>query len=152
MISLAKALKIKNRLAGKLAQLQTVVKVNNSIPNGEKRTVSFEEAFKGMNETRDELVRLKGLIGAATAPISGKLAALSEAKNFLTFYGSIVIREQTDQKVSGYGAAQSVQTVTYTNHISEADRKAATDKIQAEIERLQDEIDEFNAVTKIEFN
>jgi hypothetical protein len=60
-ITLAKALKIKNRLTGRLAKVQADIQAYNSVPEGQADQVNVPALMK----TREELVA--ALVGLKTA-------------------------------------------------------------------------------------
>lgn len=151
MITLSKALKIKNRLAGQLKTLQATAALHNSQEEGNTSSVNLDKVWLELEEAKTKLVAIKGKIGQATAPIAGVLAELSELKAELAFYETLHVVEGTRQSATGYGINQVVKTVTYVNRVNEAQKQEAKKNIQEKIEAIQDRIDEFNATTKIEF-
>lgn len=151
MITLAKALKLKNRLAGQYKLLQNAASQNNCRQENQKTSIDVDKVWTDMEAVRAKLVSLKGKIGVATAKIAGQLAELAEAKNDLSFYDMLHINETVQQQpVYGSNPLQYNQ-ISFINKVNLAQRQEAKDKVQARIEELQDEIDEFNAKTKIEF-
>jgi len=153
MISLNKALKIKNRLAGELAKLQIVAQQNNSTREDQKegKTVVLENVWSEMALTRATLIDLKGKIAVSSSDISPKLVKMAELKAEIVFLNSLPVKEGSEDFVTGYGANSSVKTVKWESYISAASKAELIRGFQDTIDLLQDEIDEYNAITKIDF-
>lgn len=153
MISLNKALKIKNRLAGELAKLQTSAQSNNCVREDQKegKTVDVEKVWNEMALTRAALIDLKGKIAEASASIAPKLVKMAELKAEIVFLNSVPVKEGNEDFTVGYGASASVKTVKWNSYISAARKEELIREFQNSIDSLQDEIDEYNAVTKIDF-
>lgn len=154
MISLNKALKIKNRLSGELAKLQVIAVQNNSVREDQLdgRTIVLENVWNEMALTRASLIDIKGKIAAASAAIAPKLVKMAELKAEIVFLNSLPVKEGNEDFVSGYGANSSVKTVKWNSYISAARKSELIREFQNSIDSLQDEIDEYNATTKIDFN
>jgi hypothetical protein len=64
-ITLAKALKVKNRLTGRLAKVQADIQMYNSVPEGQADEVNVTALMKTREELVGALVRLKTAINEA---------------------------------------------------------------------------------------
>jgi len=150
-MNISKALKVKNRLAGKLAQLQTVAASSNSVRDDQKnyKSIDLVSVWEDLTKTHQILIQIKSDIAKATAPIVGKLVALAEAKAELSFLNSIFVNESEDMVRVGFGADSSLEKIAWSNHIDAADKQSLIDQVQKKIETLQDDIDVFNAATTI---
>ena len=87
MISLAKALKIKNRLVGELSNLQSVARQHNALPDEsrEEKSVNLGEVWSDLQKVSNRLVELKSKIAVATAGITPLLVDLAETKGTIVF-------------------------------------------------------------------
>jgi hypothetical protein len=153
MISLAKALKIKNRLVGELASLQAVARQHNSLPiesRGEK-SVSLDKVWEDIQNTSNRIVELKSKIAVATAQIAPFLVDLAETKSTISFLETLPIKEGKEDTQIGYGVNSSLKTVVWNSFIDEASKNKLVKENKNRLDSLQDKIDEFNAVTKIDF-
>jgi hypothetical protein len=153
MISLAKALKIKNRLVGELASLQAVARQHNSLPiesRGEK-SVSLDKVWEDIQNTSNRIVELKSKIAVATAQIAPFLVDLAETKSTISFLETLPIKEGKEDTQIGYGVNSSLKTVVWNSFIDEASKNKLVKENKNRLDLLQDKIDEFNAVTKIDF-
>lgn len=153
MISLAKALKIKNRLVGELANLQQTARQHNALPiesRGEK-SVRLDKVWEELQKVSNRLVELKSKIAVATAPITPLLVDLAETKGTIAFLESLPIKEGKEDTQIGYGVNSSLKTVVWNSFVDEAQKSKLIKENKERIDSLQDQIDEFNAVTKIDF-
>jgi len=153
MISLAKALKIKNRLVGELASLQAVARQHNSLPiesRGEK-SVRLDKVWEDIQNTSNRIVELKSKIAVATAQIAPFLVDLAETKSTISFLETLPIKEGKEDTQIGYGVNSSLKTVVWNSFIDEASKNKLVKENKNRLDLLQDKIDEFNAVTKIDF-
>jgi hypothetical protein len=147
--NLAQALKHKNRLAGEIARAREIVQRENS------RKESQAARDQCVAQSR-ELAAFKGAIAAANAGvvsgdrgIYGKLNLQAELRGLITFLKGLNTKEGEEVERGGLMSRDDAVRTVYVATIArdEVDRLVAT--YQAEIEQLQDEIDEFNATTRI---
>lgn len=159
-ISIARALKEKNRLIHKINDAYNdVVKYNTVmiteyatsdgmmvIPTAEdadkKRKVDVLDAYTKWHSLREKLIELKTKIQHANIGIIEQLIRIDELKGALNNYRSISSSDDIEKR-SGYVIINS----------SKISRNELVDKItetQEKINNLQDEIDEYNAKTFIE--
>jgi hypothetical protein len=146
-MKLNKALKIKNRKAGEINRLRSLIQRENSKKVQNYNGVKVANLANLYHNEMSELISLKAKIQKATAPIAEKLIELSELKGEIVFYQSlntksgIVERDNWDN--------DKVVTEEWKAYF---DQDAVDDNlriIQIKIENLQDEIDEYNASTSI---
>jgi hypothetical protein len=149
-MNISKALKVKNRLVGELVRLQDIFKRENSKRNDNVSEIDAEKAYNDVLEAFDKVVALKGAINKATAGIAIKLAELSEYKKYLTFIQSVPVKEGPETVQGGYGKDPINYTWKAFINRAKIDEKVA--HYQSKIDALQDEIDEFNAKTQVEFD
>ena len=153
MISLAKALKVKNRLVGELSNLQNVARQHNALPvesRGEK-SVRLDKVWSDLQKVSNRLVELKSKIAVATAGIAPLLVDLAETKGTIAFLESLPVKEGKEDTQIGYGVNSSLKTVVWDSFINEDAKNRIVKENKNRIDSLQDQIDEFNAVTKIDF-
>lgn len=143
-VSLAKALKIKNRLTGRLNKTTQTIQRYNSVQEGQSQGVDVGQQVKLRDRIRDSLITLKTAIFRANMEIQGTILTLGEAKSEVQFYGGI---DTTDgEQVHHYQAAN----IRYTATIKRADVEAKIAQLENTIDTLQDKLDEYNVNTKIE--
>lgn len=155
-LNLSQALKHKNRLAGDVARLRQIVQRENSRKESQPARADVRAAFDESVVRSRELAALKGAIAAANAGVlSGnhgiysKLNLQAELRGLIAFLKELNTKEGEEVERVGFlsrdEAARTVYVATITR--DEVDRLVVS--YQGEIERLQDEIDEFNATTRI---
>jgi len=155
-ISLAQALKQKNRLAGEVARLRKIVERENSRKESKPSRADVRKVFEESVARSRELAALKGAIAAANAGvlagrhgIYGKLNLQAELRGLIAFLKELDVKEGEEIERVGFLSRDEATRATYVAEIKrdEIDRNVVA--CQSEIEQLQDEIDEFNAATKI---
>lgn len=153
MISLAKALKVKNRLVGELSNLQNVARQHNALPveNREDKSVRLDKVWEDIRDVSNRIVELKSKIAVASAPITPFLVDLAETKSAITFLEGLPVKEGKEDTHIGYGVNSSLKTVVWNSYINEDSKAKLIKENKNRIDTLQDQIDEFNATTKIDF-
>lgn len=152
-MNIAKALKVKNRIAGEIVNNANKLNTLNSI---EVRTLNipFEKYQEKVLAIREEtfnvlfpkLIRLKIAIQKANAGITDKLVELQEAKSMIAFWKSIPKKEGFFS--SGYSDKNELSEWKCIVPSTESEKEF--EKIQNRINDLQDEIDTYNSITKIQ--
>lgn len=142
-ITINKALKLKNRLAGEIASLQSQVREENSRRVDAKTKVDVGQLLKTLNEKSETLIALKASINRASAPIADLLVGIAELKGNLVFYKSVSTKEGIER--DRYDA--SAVGIEYEAFLTKVDIQKAQDELQRRINEIQDDIDEYNAQT-----
>lgn len=148
-MNISKALKVKNRLIGEINQLKEIFRRENSRREDSVSKVNQEELFGKLSEAGQKLERLKGAIGQATAPISKLLSSLTEAKANIIFYNSLPCREGIEYLQMGAGNPPT--EFKWNSYLNRQKIDEIVFNLQKAIDAMQDEIDNFNATTQIEF-
>jgi hypothetical protein len=142
-ITLAKALKLKNRLAGKVAKLtQTVQTYNSTQQTGEQ--IDVRVAYAERADLVRRLADLKYAIARANAPIQHDIFDLAELKAEVALLAALNTKHGTF--LEGYPTAGQV---AYVAQFRKADVDAMTDALETRIDALQDKLDTFNAQTVV---
>lgn len=135
-ISLAKALKLKNRLAGRLAKTTSTISLYNSVLEGHKE-VNVLDLDKQRAELSESLVDLKTAIYEANKGIYRFINQMSEKKSEIDFLNSLQTRNGVEP---GYG-----ENTHYVAAIKKVDVDKRVKLLEKEIDDLQDQIDRYNA-------
>lgn len=156
-ISLASALKLKNRLAGELAKLQevvsagnlrTFVSVNAILQNQSCDKVDVKAAYQQIFTVSKNLTAVKAAISVANSSIAKKLAYLSEQKSLLAFFTAL--QTERDTVVNVASGVDKITKIEYAAMaLNSVQKQALCKDIQDDIEATQDEIDFYNATTKV---
>ena len=148
-ITLAQALKEKNRLAGELSRCWTMIARENSKREDMSRVVDVAETYKTAQLYRDKLVELKVKIGEANVGNLERIFRLEECKSELSRLNDIRTDENSDfQAIGDSNFKEFRRTVIFTA----AQVYAMRQKLQQECNEIQDELDAYNASTSIEFD
>ena len=142
-ITLAKALKLKNRIAGKVAKLTQTVQTYNSTQQGAEQ-IDVRAAFAERADLVARLTDLKATVARANAPIQKDIFELAELKAEVTLVAALNTKHGT--VLEGYPAAGQV---TYVAQFRKADVDAMTNALESRIDALQDKLDTFNAQTPV---
>jgi hypothetical protein len=144
-ITLAKALKIKNRLTGRLAKVQADILAYNSVPEGQADQVNVPALMKTREELVGALVALKTAINDANREVQRDIYDLAEKKATAQFLAGVSTRHGPQPPVY-----PSTIEVNYIAALKKADVDGLVVRLENEIDQLQDKLDQFNHVHKIE--
>jgi hypothetical protein len=145
-ITLAKALKLKNRLAGRLTHVQTLAQQNNTVLAEQQGQIDVLALVKERDEIMDQLVALKAAIMRANSPIQEAILRKGELSSRIEWIKTI---NTTDGKLRhGYQNTE----LEYVAALKKKDVELQMRAMEKEIDALQDKIDEYNATKKIEID
>lgn len=142
-ISVAKALKLKNRLTGRLNRVQRDIQMFNSVLQEQVDKVDINSLYTIRSEIVDCLISLKTKIIVNNVDIQEKIIRLGELKATLSWLPSINTRDGKERH--DYQNTDVVWSAT----LKKADIDNSIKSIEAEIDRIQDDIDYFNNTKKI---
>lgn len=155
-ITLSHALKHKNRLAGEIARLREIVQRENSRKESQAARADVRAAFDENVARSRELAAFKGSIAAANAGVTGldrgiygKLNLQAELRGMIAFIKALNTKEGEEVERVGFLSRDEAVRTVFVATITRDEVDRLTVAYQTEIERLQDEIDEFNATTRI---
>lgn len=146
-MNLSKALKEKNKLAGEYQKLLRKFQSSNCTIEGSTKKYDAKELLLEVIQMRDNLINLKTSIHKASEPIRNSIFALSELKTFLSTLESIDTRNGVEISSNYNGKFET----KYTSDINQEEMDNIVKGVKTEIELIQDEIDVFNATTKIDY-
>lgn len=135
------ALKLKNRIASEIKELENIVRQNNSVQESAVRRFDVKSSMSEIDKRRKELIDLKDRINKANVPIFSKILYLGEMKAQAAFIKSI----STSESISHYSSGPIKNTVIFNALESRAMLRECEDLI----EKIQEEIDVFNSETSI---
>jgi hypothetical protein len=144
-ITLAKALKIKNRLAGRLAKAQADIQAFNSVPQGQADQVNVPALMQAREELVGALVGLKAAINEANREAQRDIYDLAEKKAAAQFLAGVSTRHGPQPAVY-----PNTTEVSYVAALKKADVDGLVAWLEKEIDRLQDRLDQFNHARKVE--
>ena len=148
-ITLAKALKRKNRLIGKIRKTEADIQAFNSRP-AEKTEVEVDvsKLDQERQDSVNKLVELKTKIIVANGPIWDQILTLVEIKNEIRFWAGVptthgknFVRGYRDTEVLEYEAQYKKKYVDQRISI-----------LESRVDSIQDVLDQHNYKTMIEFD
>jgi len=146
-MKIKQALKYKKKLASKMNQEFSKVQMYNSVEEGSNRVYDVKESMQNWLRMSEELVELKTKIHLANAPVYGKIFRMSELKSQLSNLKQL---DCVEGKYSDrYGRMSGEVPIIKTAEIGLLERDQMISNIEEEIEKLQEELDEHNALTSI---
>ena len=148
-MNLSKSLKVKNSLVGKLNRHKQILLRENSRRNDNVSKVNPAQIYDEMLFVSEKLGRLKAAIAKANIGIYDKIERMAELKDRITYLQSLQTREG-EEVVLGYN--QDKLVYQWTTFINNEKRDKLIQELQILIESYQDNIDEFNILTKVDFN
>lgn len=142
-ITLAKALKLKNRLVGRLSTVNEDITTYNSVLIEKKGDVDVAKLMERRINLVEALIGLKTAIHRANVGVQGVIYRLDETKSEVDFLRRISTRT---------GKERHDYQNTEVEYFAVFEKKAIDERVidaEARIDALQDQLDEFNHSTKI---
>lgn len=147
-ITLAQALKEKNRISGEIRRLWELLKEENSRREDETRSIDVRETLKTVELYTEKLVELKTKIGLANAGNLKHIYRMEECKGKLAMLAGV---NTDDSPLYLHVYSNEGKLISRRVVISKREIHEMQSKLQLECNRLQDEMDAYNALTKIDF-
>ncbi len=144
-VTLAKALKLKNRQARTVTQLQERITGSNSYLVGSEVDFDAPALYADLKVQVGRLVDIKAAINDANAPVQRAIYRLAEVKGLVSFLRTISTRRGL--QLLPYGAEDPQE---YAAQMTAAEVTAEIERYEREIDDLQDELDSHNATVRIE--
>lgn len=147
-MNIAQALKEKNRLLKKIKEIIPQITVNNRYRTDDttKRERS-DDLLKAYRVYILELAELKQKIAIASGPIQSKIVLIGLLTEYKTTVELLNSSELPDNIPVAYGTnPKEVPVVVIIKNLRKQELISET---QIKIDQLQDEIDNFNAVTQV---
>ena len=153
-MTIASAVKEKNRLTGRIKKLQEKIRTYNTYRASELPDLDSKVLLVKLQEEWAYLINLKVAIAKANIGISDKLVALSEAKAELKFWNDMVSYAGKSETTVMRSTSRPNGVIEYSpettfSTITSMEVLTNIDKVQSSIEILQDEIDIFNGTNII---
>ncbi|HEY0866656.1 MAG TPA: hypothetical protein VGE01_04735 [Fimbriimonas sp.] len=146
-VSLAKALKIKNRQVQTISNLRTIVTGGNSRLVGAEVEFDVRETYDRLKVETDRLVAIKSAITAANVPIQPAIYRIAELKGMIAFLRGVPTKR--GRQIEPYMMEDPQE---FEADITAAEIEAEVSRFEREIDDLQDEIDRHNASVVVEID
>ena len=148
VMSLAKALKEKNRITEKIQDLRRQIMDYNSIDLGKKRPFSIQDCLQQLKPLEENLIRVKAAISTCNAGVARELNEMMCLRAILVFYQTLDTSEERFMR----GKEGEDIKVPMDVVIPLSATLAKMEEIKTKINDLQDRLDEFNALSKVEID
>jgi hypothetical protein len=142
-VNLSRALKLKNRVVHRLAQLDTLITTYNSTAE-DNQEYDVRELYKSRMDLPAKLIQLKVAINRANQTVQHLIFELAERKALVAMLNKMNTRHGT--VAEGYSGVR----VSYVAQVRKPDVDREIRRIEQEIDRIQDELDRFNHKTLID--
>ena len=144
-MNIKQALKEKNKLVKRIGENTKLMQDFNSIEVGNQRPYSTTELKNQLIKDRAELANLKAKIHVANTPVLGEIFYMAELKSMIQ---SLKKMDCTEGK-SNRDRYRLESEIVLTSEISLVQRNVIIKDLEEKIEKIQDELDVFNATTTI---
>ena len=145
-MTIKQALKHKNKLSKKISEEILKVSRYNSVEVGSVRPYDVLKSYDNYIRMIDELIDLKNKIHLANAPVYYQIFRLSELKGLVSNLKQI---DCSEGKVSSRYRSMGEEPEIKTSIISITQRDGTIENYEAEIEKIQEELDQHNSTTFI---
>lgn len=147
-VTLAKALSVKNRLAGRLSQARSNIEAYNSVTAGQRdddagATVDVRAEYERLLGLQEGLIAVKAAIHRANAPVYEDVLRLAEKKALVQMLGGLNTKHGTEP---GYAGVE----FRYSATIRKPEVLEMVRRLEAEIDKIQDKLNHFNATATVE--
>lgn len=144
-VSLAKALKVKNRQIQKVKDLQQRIQASNSYLEGSDPDFDANELYGQLALETERLWQIKAAINGANAPIQAAIYEMSETKGLVSFLKSL--NTQRGLQMLAYMATQPQE---YVSQITAPEAHEKVQGLERRIDELQDQLDVHNGTVTVE--
>ena len=146
-ITLAQALKEKNRLAGEIASLWNLVQRENSCWDNHTRCIDIRETLETIGIYTEKLIELKTKIGKANKDNLENMYSLEELKSKISKLDGM----ETEEDVKYMGVQGTVKMVRSPD-VTESEVLKMKKELQIRCNQLQDALDAYNVRNSIDFD
>jgi hypothetical protein len=141
-MKLAKALKLKNQLAGEIAQLKELLATQNVRSAKQKFDYDNREVLAKLRAKIDELVRVKTGIATANVDAYERIFRLAELKGLAATLKTLETKSGVFRERGSFGEP-SIE-IEYVAQFGKIAVDAEVAALEKEAQSLQDALDEFN--------
>ena len=154
-MTVARALKEKERIARKLAKVKEIFASSNCVRADEERELDIKETYESMRDLQRQYVAIKRAIAVANAGISPSLVEMLAVRAELAFYTNLRCKESemSDELTQLEGDERPVRRrvkIVYDTFLNAKARQEMIETLTTRLDDLQDEVDNFNATHFVE--
>jgi hypothetical protein len=148
-MNIKQALKRKNKLVKEIAVEFERIQRYNSVMEGTDRVYDPRLAMDNYIRKTNSLIALKTAIHQANAPMYDRIFRLSELKSVISKMKGVDCNHGPVHSRGGYGTPS--ETIQMAAVIQVIERDQIVEKLEAEIEMIQEELDRWNINTDIDW-
>ena len=151
-MTIARALKEKERIARKLRGARDMFSRVNSVLAGTNRPLDAEEVHASVQRLQKQYLEIKKAIAVANAGISAQLTEMLVVRAEKEYYEKLDCRESSprgDWEIANDGS-RVWRTEQFDAYINEGKRQEIVEALEQRLYDLQDEVDAFNATHSVE--
>ena len=141
-MKLAKALKLKNQLAGEVAQLKELLAKQNVRSARQKFDYDNREVLAQLRSKVVELVRVKTAIALANVDAYEQIFRLAELKGLISALKALETKSGVFHEGGRFG--DPAYQVEYIAQLSKVVVDTLVSEFEKEVQALQDTLDEYN--------
>ena len=154
-MTVARALKEKERILRRLAEAKTLFEGVNCVKVGEVRDADPEAVYGDVQSLQKRYLEIKKAIAVANAGISPALVEMLAVRAELAFYTNLRCKESemSDKLTQLDGDERPVRRrvkIVYDTFLNEKARQEALETLTTRLDDLQDEVDNYNATHFVE--
>ena len=153
-MTIARALKEKERIARRLRRARTMLADTNVVPAGVERVEDAGAVFASVQKFQDQYLQIKKAIATANAGISAQLTEMLVVRAEKEYYESLHCREvSSENEVEITAEGSRIHRPSYRRFdafIDENRRREIVEALEQRLDDLQDEVDAFNATHTLE--
>jgi hypothetical protein len=147
-VTLAKALSVKNRLAGRLSQARSNIETYNSVLAGQRdeqnrATVDVRAEYERLLMLQEGIIAVKAAIQRANAVVYEDVLRLAEKKALVQMLSNLNTKHGSEPGFNGV-------EYRYLATILKPEALEMVRRLEAEIDKLQDRLNQYNANTTVE--
>lgn len=144
-MNIAQALKQKNRLQARYIELTNYVLTKNKKKEDDPIDYKLKEAETECSDTIKQLIDIKARLAKASVPIQEKIIAMGLAVETKKKISTLDV----DEPYTNYYDGDKYVKVNNVYHIDHHKKQSLLKELTETINKLQDEIDAFNATTSV---
>ena len=149
-ITVARALKLKNRLVARIRTIASDMERYNSTVEGGTKEVNAREALTEYDRLVDYLISLKAKIFASNAAVYEKILRLAEMKSKIKVLRSL--NTQHGKVVDTFRYSTSTSELEYEANFRKADVDSMTRVLEDQVDKIQEELDSHNHTNFIDID
>jgi len=147
-VTLAKALKLKNRFASKISEVSSNISAYNSVIEGQERPLDVNALMEKRAKLVDAVINLKTAINAANAPIQTTIYLLAELKSDAAFLKGIDTTAGKQVDRGSWGTEDKIYEKTTVVDFSTV--QGLIEQAEADIDANQDKLDKHNHTVEVD--